>query len=92
MYCFFPTTHLHRFQELALEFLLGVITTMKIMMEYKIVHSIPDIARVCLFGTPERQRLELMRVLQQIPRLTNSKVRLAVDSAAPVLAKDVAQP
>ena len=57
----------------SLEFLLGVITTMKILMGYKIMHSIPDIARVCLFGTAERQKLELMRVLQQIPRLTTSR-------------------
>ena len=68
-----PNNPLTSVSRASLEFLLGVITTMKIMMEYKIEQSIPDIARVCLFGTAEQQKLELMRVLQQIPRLTNSK-------------------
>ena len=68
-----PNNPLTSVSRASLGFSLGVITTMKIMMEYKIAYSIPKIARTCLFGTPERQRVELMRVLQQIPRLTHSK-------------------
>lgn len=61
---------LTRVSESAVMFLAALLKTAKSLLNFKIHHSVADIARACLSASEERQSQELRRILQQIPKLT----------------------
>ena len=56
----------------SVNFLTGVLRTAEILLQYKIVATISEVALVCLNGSEERQAQEVRHILQQIPKLTNA--------------------
>ncbi|ETN45496.1 uncharacterized protein HMPREF1541_09328 [Cyphellophora europaea CBS 101466] len=54
-------------------FLAGILKTTEILTSYKLGMPLPSVARICLSGARDRQKQEMIRILQQIPRLTTSE-------------------
>ncbi|RMZ90641.1 hypothetical protein DV736_g2138, partial [Chaetothyriales sp. CBS 134916] len=57
----------------SVNFLNGLLTTLQLLLGFKIVLSIADVALVCMSSSKERHEQELNRILQQIPKLTTAK-------------------
>jgi len=53
--------------------LLGALATAEILSQYKLSVPISDVVRISLFGSEERQKSELGRILRQIPQMTRTE-------------------
>ncbi len=59
--------------ESSLAFLVGVLKTGDILMQYKIHLTVAEITHLCLSASEEQHKQELVRILQQIQRLTSTE-------------------
>lgn len=58
----------------SLHFLSCVLRSVDVLNSYRVETTVNDVARICLFASEERQKQQLRRLLQQVPRLTAADI------------------
>ncbi|EHY54708.1 hypothetical protein ABEF92_003953 [Exophiala dermatitidis] len=58
----------------SMDFLVGLIHTAEILLQFRQTMPVADLARICVFGSELRHKEELRRLLQYIPRMTSKDI------------------